>query len=76
MFRWRTNCSLKAEAGRLIARGREAVVALGRVLAENKEIAVLIEGHTDNVPYGGSGNISDNWDLSTKRATAIVSILN
>nr|WP_100804352.1 OmpA family protein [Ulvibacter sp. MAR_2010_11] len=56
-------------------RGREAVVALGSVLAQNKEIAVLIEGHTDNVPYGGSGNISDNWDLSTKRATAIVSIL-
>lgn len=57
------------------SRGREAVVALGKVLAENKEIAVLIEGHTDNVPYGGSGNIKDNWDLSTKRATAIVSIL-
>ncbi|MAP54034.1 MAG: cell envelope biogenesis protein OmpA [Altibacter sp.] len=57
------------------ARGREAVVALGKVLAQNKEIAVLIEGHTDNVPYGGSGNISDNWDLSTKRATAIVHIL-
>ena len=56
-------------------RGREAVVALGRVLAENKEIAVLIEGHTDNVPYGGSGNIKSNWDLSTKRATAIVNIL-
>lgn len=56
-------------------RGKEAVVALGRVLAENKEIAVLIEGHTDNVPYGGSGNIENNWDLSTKRATAIVNIL-
>ena len=57
------------------SRGREAVVALGRVLADNKEIAVLIEGHTDNVPYGGSGNITTNWDLSTKRATAIVAIL-
>ncbi|MFT5104340.1 MAG: chemotaxis protein MotB [Candidatus Latescibacterota bacterium] len=57
------------------SRGREAVVALGRVLADNKEIAVLIEGHTDNVPYGGNGNISSNWDLSTKRATAIVTIL-
>ncbi len=57
------------------SRGQEAVVALGQVLAENTEIAVLIEGHTDNVPYGGSGNIKDNWDLSTKRATAIVNIL-
>ena len=57
------------------SRGREAVQQLGSVLAQNKEIAVLIEGHTDNVPYGGSGNITDNWDLSTKRATAIVGIL-
>lgn len=57
------------------SRGREAVSQLGTVLAKNREIAVLIEGHTDNVPYGGNGNITDNWDLSTKRATAIVQIL-
>lgn len=57
------------------ARGREAVEALGTVLAQNKEIAVLIEGHTDNVPFGGNGNLNDNWDLSTKRATAIVTLL-
>ena len=57
------------------ARGREAVVELGKVLGDNKEIAVLIEGHTDNVPYGENGLIKNNWDLSTKRATAIVNIL-
>lgn len=57
------------------SRGREAVEALGNVLAQNKEIAVLIEGHTDNVPFGGNGNLKDNWDLSTKRATAIVTLL-
>ncbi len=57
------------------AKGREAVEALGSVLAQNKEIAVLIEGHTDNVPFGGNGNLTDNWDLSTKRATAIVTLL-
>jgi chemotaxis protein MotB len=57
------------------ARGREAVIMLGQVLGNNKEIAVLIEGHTDNVPYGEKGLIKNNWDLSTKRATAIVNIL-
>tara|TARA_R100000935_G_scaffold13736_4_gene27451 strand:- start:6520 stop:7434 length:915 start_codon:yes stop_codon:yes gene_type:complete len=57
------------------ARGRQAVEQLGQVLAKNPEIAVLIEGHTDNVPYGGNGTMKDNWDLSTKRATAIVTIL-
>lgn len=57
------------------ANGREAVKQLGNVLAENPDIAILIEGHTDNVPYTGSGQLSGNWDLSTKRATAIVNIL-
>ena len=55
--------------------GREAVVQLGSVLADNPDIAVLIEGHTDNVPYKGNSQLSGNWDLSTKRATAIVNIL-
>lgn len=55
--------------------GRRAVQQLGSVLANNPDIAILIEGHTDNVPYQGSGQIVGNWDLSTKRATAIVNIL-
>ena len=55
--------------------GKKAVQQLGSVLAQNPDIAVLIEGHTDNVPYGGSGQLKDNWDLSTKRATSIVHIL-
>ncbi len=56
--------------------GKKAVVEVGKVLGDNPDISVLIEGHTDDVPYGGSGPIADNWDLSTKRATAIVGILS
>jgi chemotaxis protein MotB len=55
--------------------GVKAVEALGRGLAQNPEISILIEGHTDNQPYIGKGNIKNNWDLSIKRATAIVEIL-
>lgn len=55
--------------------GKKAVKQLGSVLGDNPEIAVLIEGHTDNAPYTGNAQISGNWDLSTKRATAIVNIL-
>jgi chemotaxis protein MotB len=55
--------------------GKRAVVEVAKVLADNPDIAVLIEGHTDNVPYAGGGQIADNWDLSTKRATAIVTII-
>ena len=55
--------------------GRRAVVEVGKVLGDNPDISVLIEGHTDDVAYAGSGQIENNWDLSTKRATAIVNIL-
>lgn len=55
--------------------GRRAIVEVGKVLGANPDIAVLIEGHTDDDAYAGSGAIADNWDLSTKRATAIVNIL-
>ncbi|WP_298754224.1 OmpA family protein [uncultured Psychroserpens sp.] len=55
--------------------GKQAVKQLGDVLADNPEIAILIEGHTDDVPYKGNSQLSGNWDLSTKRATAIVNIL-
>ncbi|GEM55914.1 cell envelope biogenesis protein OmpA [Flavobacterium branchiophilum NBRC 15030 = ATCC 35035] len=56
--------------------GKKAVVEVGKILAQNPEIAVLIEGHTDNDKFGSPvGQIENNWDLSTKRATAIVQIL-
>jgi chemotaxis protein MotB len=54
--------------------GKKAVVELAKVLKVNPDIEVLIEGHTDTVPYNGN-TIEDNWDLSVKRATAIVRIL-
>lgn len=54
--------------------GKVAVEQLASVLSKNPDINVLIEGHTDNVPYIGT-TITDNWDLSVKRATAIVRIL-
>lgn len=56
------------------ANGKKAVVELAKVLANNPDIKVLIEGHTDDDPYNGPV-IKDNWDLSVKRATAIVRIL-
>ena len=55
--------------------GLKAIKQLAKVLENEKEISVLIEGHTDNVPYRGSGQIKDNWDLSVMRATAVVKAL-
>jgi len=56
-------------------RGIEALKKLAKVLEQNQEINVLVEGHTDNVPLKGSGDIKDNWDLSVKRATSVVKII-
>jgi len=57
-------------------RGAQALKQLGQVLSQNKDINIVIEGHTDNIPYKGSGALKDNWDLSVKRATSIVRILS
>ena len=55
--------------------GLNAIKQLAKVLENEPEISVLIEGHTDNVPYRGSGQIKDNWDLSVMRATSVVKAL-
>lgn len=44
------------------------------VLINQPDIEFMVEGHTDNVPYR-QGVLLDNWDLSVKRATAVVRIL-
>lgn len=58
------------------ANGRNALKKLAGVLEKNADIQIMIEGHTDNVPYNpGSGQLKDNWDLSVKRATTVVRTL-
>ena len=55
----------------------KAKLVLGKVaqvLKNQPDIEFMVEGHTDNVPYH-SGVLLDNWDLSVKRATAVVRIL-
>jgi chemotaxis protein MotB len=56
-------------------KGVSAIKKLAEVLAVNPDINIMVEGHTDDVPYISSSTIKDNWDLSVKRATAIVRIL-
>jgi chemotaxis protein MotB len=60
----------KSGSDKVGTNGVKALKELAKVLEGNPEIAITIEGHTDNV-----GNAKLNWDLSTKRATSIVQIL-
>ena len=57
------------------SKGKTALINLAKVLEKNNDIQISIEGHTDNVPYNGTGQLVDNWDLSVKRATTVVRVL-
>jgi chemotaxis protein MotB len=58
------------------ANGKNALKKLGGVLEKNQGIQIMIEGHTDNVPYNpGNSQLRDNWDLSVKRATTVIRVL-
>jgi chemotaxis protein MotB len=55
--------------------GIKALGQLAQALEQNKDINIMVEGHTDDVTMHGSGEIKDNWDLSVMRATSIVKII-
>lgn len=55
-------------------KGKEALQKLAFALQKQPDIAIAVEGHTDNVPIS-SGKYADNWDLSVMRATSIIRIL-
>jgi len=65
----------KSGSTQVDARGIEALKKLAHVLEQNKDINIMIEGHTDDVPVIAGSKFIDNWDLSVQRATAIIRIL-
>ena len=52
--------------------GKEALDKLSDVLSYQKDLEILVEGHTDSIPLSGRGLVKDNWDLSVMRATSVV----
>ncbi len=52
----------------------EVLGKVAKVINDHQELDILVEGHTDNVPIQTSC-VKDNWDLSVKRATAVVRVL-
>ncbi|MCX2719689.1 OmpA family protein [Lentiprolixibacter aurantiacus] len=53
---------------------KQVLGKVAKVVNNKPDFEFMVEGHTDNVPYR-SGVLLDNWDLSAKRATSIVRIL-
>lgn len=57
-------------------KGVTALQQLAKAIKDQKDINILIEGHTDNVPISKKSQyMNDNWDLSVMRATSITRIL-
>ncbi|MCK5442713.1 MAG: OmpA family protein [Maribacter sp.] len=55
-------------------RAEEVIGKIAKIINDHKELDILVEGHTDNVPIANEC-IADNWDLSVKRATSIVRLM-
>jgi len=52
--------------------GKQALDKLSEALSYQKDLEILVEGHTDSIPLSGRGLVKDNWDLSVMRATSVV----
>jgi chemotaxis protein MotB len=58
------------------AKGVIALQQLAKAIKDQKDINIMVEGHTDNVPVSKKSQyMNDNWDLSVMRATSITRIL-
>jgi chemotaxis protein MotB len=58
------------------AKGVSALQQLAKAIKDQRDIHIMVEGHTDNVPISKKSQyMNDNWDLSVMRATAITKIL-
>lgn len=58
----------------LTPRAKEVLGKIAQIVESRPEVEVMVEGYTDNVPIRNNC-ISDNWDLSVKRSTSVVRVL-
>lgn len=56
-------------------KGREAISKLAKAIENEKDLSILVEGHTDTDKIGAGSTYKDNWDLSVARATSVVRIM-
>ncbi len=56
------------------SRAKEVLAKVAKVINSKPDFEAMVEAHTDNVPYN-KPPLLDNWDLSVKRATSVVRVL-
>lgn len=55
--------------------GKDAIIQLAKVLQEQEDIEIIVEGHTDSDPMKRGSHPKNNWELSVLRATSVTSIM-
>ena len=55
--------------------GRDALIQLGQVLESEKDLEIVVEGHTDTDKLASPNSPKNNWELSVLRATSVVDIM-
>lgn len=56
--------------------GQEALIELAKVLETEKELEIIVEGHTDTDKMASSKHPNNNWELSVLRATSVITIMS
>ena len=64
----------KSGSYNVTSRAKEVLSKVAKVINSKPDFEAMVESHTDNVPYR-KGVLIDNWDLSVKRATSVVRVL-
>jgi chemotaxis protein MotB len=64
----------KSGSANLTSKANEVLGKIAQIIESRPDFEVMVEGYTDNVPISTSC-ITDNWDLSVKRATSVVRVM-
>lgn len=64
----------KSGSYKISAQAEDVIGKIAKIINDHKELDILVEGHTDTVPIATECMV-DNWDLSAKRATSIVRLM-
>jgi len=55
--------------------GKNALIELAKVLESEKELEIIVEGHTDTDKLNSASSPKNNWELSVLRSTSVIDIM-
>jgi chemotaxis protein MotB len=65
----------KSGSATISSKAKDVLGKVAEVIGAQKNLEVMVEGYTDNKKVISNASIKDNWDLSVKRATSVIRVL-